>query len=239
MSEVTATTAPPETEETKKFSRGVINSKHIEDLDKASSVVVAAKKDDYKAKLLQHEIDDGFVTQLEGDIAACRVRIAKAGDYTSDIRVATDAELKAKNALKGAIRSFQAAAKQKYARTAPLQLKDYFIGEDIDISRVVLTQVADSIIAKVETDSLPGVTREKFAALKATREAYVAANNAQADVQSKATAERNGIDEDAKSINNRRVQIQFAVEAEWPADGNGYAPIRREFHLPVDRPLPR
>lgn len=36
------------------------------------------------------------------------------------------------------------AVKQKYARTAPQQMKDYFVGEDISSSRARTLQVADS-----------------------------------------------------------------------------------------------
>src|ERR1041384_5355902 len=237
MPDSTPTPAPEP--EKKKITRGPINKQYVEGLDKASLVVTASKKDDYKVKLAEHEIDGAFVSTLETDIAACRKRIGKAGDFTSDIRLATEAEAKAKAKLLKCLRGVQAAAKQKYARTTPKQLKDYYVGEDLDSSRAMLVQIADSILDKLTKDTLPGFNGTKTAALKAARDDYEAAHNAQVDVQSKATAERNGIETDLKSITDRRLEVQFAADGEWPADGNGHSPIRKEFQLHPSRPLAR
>ena len=66
---------------------------------------------------------------------------------------------------------------------------------------------------------------------------YIAANAAQSDAQSKASRERDSIETDVKSINDRRAQIQLAADAEWPASNSSSAPVRREFQLQPDRPL--
>ena len=229
----TATTAP----EKPKATRGIINQKNLDGLDKAGLVTVAAKKADYAPLLTARDITGVFVTQLDTDIAACQARIGKAIDLTSDIRTATDAEAQAQSNLITALKEVQAAAKQKYSRTTPAQMKDYFVGEKLDTSRATLVQIADSISEKLKTDTLPGIDAAKVTALKTLRDAYTAANSGQGDVQSKATTERNGIEADVKSITDRRVQIQFAADAQWPANGNGHTAIRREFQLPTDRPF--
>ena len=230
-------TVTPTAPEKKKASRGPVNKQHVEALDKAGLVVTAAKKADYAPKLAESEIDAAFVTQLETDIAATSARIGKAGDLTSDVRVATAAETAAKNAVLSAIKSVQAAAKQKYARSTPQQMKDYYVGEDIDSSRARVLQVADSILAKLATDTLPGVNAVKVAHLKALRDAYSGANAGQGTTQSQASTERNTVEDAVKSITNRRVQIQFAADGIWQSDNKANAPIRREFQLPADRPF--
>jgi hypothetical protein len=101
----------------------------------------------------------------------------------------------------------------------------------------MLLQVADSVAGKLKTDTLPGVTPEKVTGLKALRDAYFAANAAQLDAQAKSTAERKAIESAVQSISDRRAQIQYAVEAEWPCSDEANAPIRREFQLPADRPF--
>jgi hypothetical protein len=246
MSETTQTQAPqaeqqppaPETEKPK-TQRGIINKLYVDALDKAGQVTTAAKKSEYASKLVEHEIDSEFVSMLETDIANCHRRVGRATDFTSDLRVATEAEAQAKTTLLNCIKGVQAAAKQKYSRTTPRQLKDYFVGEDLDSSRAMLTQIADSILEVLTKDTLPGINGIKTAACKVARDAYENAHNAHVDLQSKATSERNAIETLVKSITDRRVQIQFAADGEWPADDNGHSPVRKEFQLPTDRPLPR
>ncbi len=221
----------------KKVTRGPVNQKHVDALDKASLVTTAAKKTDYAAKLAESEINADFVDQLVSDVAATSARIGKAGDLTSDVRVATAAEAQAQQSLLSGIKGIQAAAKQKYARTTPQQMKDYYVGEDIDSSRARVLQVADAIIAKLVTDTLPGVNAAKVTALKSMRAAYFGANAGQTGTQSQASTERNTVEDAVKSVTDRRIAIQFAADGIWQSDNKANAPIRREFQLPVDRPF--
>jgi hypothetical protein len=187
--------------------------------------------------LVKRNINGEFLTQFQSDIAACRARIGRAIDFTSDIRDATEAEGRAQANLVAALKEVQAAAKQKYSRTTPAQMKDYFVGERLDSSRATLVQAADSVAEKLRSDTLPGIDAPTIANLKTLRDAYVAANAAQSDAQSKATRERDSIEADVKSITDRRVQIQLAVDAQWPASNSASAAVRREFQLSPDHPF--
>ena len=40
-----------------------------------------------------------------------------------------------------------------------------------------------------------------------------------------------------EDIVNKRLEIQFAAEAEWPSSNRDNEAVRRLFQLPVDRPL--
>jgi hypothetical protein len=220
-----------------KVTRGIINQNLLDALDKAGVVLTAARKADHAASLAAREISAECLNQFEADIAVCKARVGKANELTNQVRLATQTESEARDDLLAALREIQAAAKQKYARSAPLQMKDYFVSERLDPSRAALVQVADSISEKLKADTLPGITPAKVAGLKTLRDAYVGANAAQADAQSKSSTEREAIEAAVGSITDRRVQIQFAAEAEWPASNKANAPIRREFQLPPDRPL--
>jgi len=216
---------------------GVTNRRQEEALDRAGLVIAAARKADYATALAGRDINAEFVNQLDADLAACKARIGKAVDLTNDIRAATQAESQAQSDLVAAIKEIQTAAKQKYGRAGRQQVKDYLVGERLDASRAALVQMADSIAEKLKSDTLPGITAAKVEGLKSLRDAYVAANAAQADAQSKATAERDAIEAAVQNIADRRVQIQFAAEAQWPSDAKANAPIRREFQIPTDRPF--
>jgi len=100
-----------------------------------------------------------------------------------------------------------------------------------------LIYVADSILTKLATDTLPGVNAAKIANLKTLRDAYASANADQGGTQSKASTERNTIEDAVKSITDRRIQIQFAADGIWQSGNKANAPIRREFQLPADRPF--
>jgi hypothetical protein len=106
----------------------------------------------------------------------------------SDVRVATKAETDAKNAVLSALKDVQGAAKRKYARTTPQQTKDHFLGEDIDSRRARRLQVADSVLEELKTDTQPDASKERIA-----------------------------IEAAARSIIDRRIQIHFAADVQWPA----------------------
>ena len=231
------TPAPQPPAEKTRAPRGLINQKLLDALDKAGLISLAATKPDYAPLLARRDITGEFLTDFQSDITACKARIGKAIDFTSDIRDATEAEAKAQAKLIASLKEVQAAAKQKYSRSAPAQMKDYYVGEKLDASRAALVQAADSVAEKFKTDTLPGIDAAKIANLKILRDAYIAANAAQSDAQSKASRERGSIEADVKSITDRRVQIQLAADAEWPASNSSSAPVRREFQLPPDRPF--
>jgi hypothetical protein len=228
-----------------KATRGIINKSQQDDLDKAALVAAAAGKPEYAAQIAAHDIDAASVTQLNKDIVACKKRIGKAVDLTTNVDAATEAEKEAQNALVALIRKVQAAEKQKNSRAAPGQLADYFIGEDITVSRAFLLEVADAILGKLNgnpatgtpPDVLPGIDAAKIAALQTARDAYEKANTAQTTAQSLATQERDAIASDIAGITARRVAIQYAADGEWGADNPDNAPIRREFQLPANRPF--
>lgn len=171
------------------------------------------------------------------DIGEARKKAADAIQSTTAKEVATKNEENAQRNLLIAMAEVQAAARQKYARTDPTKLADYFIGQKLDESRALLEEYSAGIIEKLATDTLPGITAGKIAALGTLRTAYVNANATQGTEQSDATDERIELAAMLKSITDRRMTIQFAADAEWPYTTAANAGVRKEFKLPPGQPF--
>ena len=232
---------------------GVINERQQKSVTLAEQVCIAAAKDQY-ASILEtgHEIAPAFIAQLAGDCAMARGGLGKVVEGAVARKVATGGKAGTKKTLIRSIRQVQAAAKQKYAATQPLILKDYYVGQKITANQETLEQVATAILEKISpsasaapaangspaiADVLPGITAGKIAALSGAVDAYIAAWSAQTTAQSDKEKGRIAVVALVKSIDDRRRIVQFAVDGEWPFDVAANAPIRREFGLPVNRPF--
>jgi hypothetical protein len=108
-------------------------------------------------------------------------------------------------------------------------LKDYSVGARLNKNRPTLEQLSEAIIKKLAGDTLPGITPVKVTNLGTLRKAYMDANKAQGDAQADATGEREAVKAQVKSITDRRIQIQYAVDAEWPHTDRANRGIRRAF----------
>lgn len=238
------TPTPEPTPAAKTRTPGVANKKQQASVALAEQVTTAAAKDDYAGTLEnEHEIAPAFIAQLAGDCATARGGLGQVVENAVAKIVATGGKTGTQQALKRAIRQIQAAAKQKYAGSQPLMLKDYYIGRKIDASQQALAQVGTAILDKISppegstADVLPGVTAGKIAALSGAVDAYTAAWSAQATATSDKAKGQFALATLFKSIDSRRRIVQFAVDGEWSYDVAANAPIRREFGLPANRPF--
>jgi hypothetical protein len=226
--------------------RGVINKQQEQSVALAEQVVTAASKDEYATVLeTEHEITPDFIAQLGSDCETARGGLGQIVQSAVAGGVATGGKTGSKKALLQAIRKIQAAARQKYAGSQPLSLKDYFIGQKIDANQFMPEEIGTAILNKISppddsdipADVLPGVTAGKIAALSSALAAYTTAWGAQTSAQSDKVKGHFALNVLIKSINDRRRLVQFAADGEWPFDDAANAPIRREFGLPVNRPF--
>ena len=88
---------------------------------------------------------------------------------------------------------------------------------------------------KLAADDLPGITPAKVTTLGELRAAYLAAQDNQSGEQAEATRVRGARDARLQAITDRRIQIQYAADAEWAADNKAHAGVRKEFALPINR----
>jgi len=246
MTEPTPTPAPEPTPAAKTRKHGVVNIRQQNSLALAEKVSTAAAKDEYSTVLdTEHEITPAFIAQLAADCATARGGLGQVVENAVTKNVATGGKTGTQQTLMRAIRKIQAAAKQKYAATQPVMLKDYYIGQKIDANQDTLEQVGTAIRDKISppegsttaADVLPGVTAGKIAALSGAVDAYTTAWSAQTSAQSDKSKGHIAVASLVKSIDDRRRIVQFAVDGEWPFDNAANAPIRREFGLPASRPF--
>ena len=236
MSEATTVVAPP-VAEPKKKSPGLLNQRQAQALTKAEMTGIAAQHPDHAPALDGRDISADFVTQYLGDVDAAREKAADALNSTTARINATADEKKAAYGLIAGLREVQKAAKQRYARTNRIALKDYFVGKSLNGSRPNLMQTSQTILNKAGADVLPGITPAKVKALRTSRQAWVDANTAQAESKATALTQRAELKDALKSIEDRRVAIQLAVDAEWPHTNEENAGVRGQFSLSAKRPL--
>ena len=128
-------------------------------------------------------------------------------------------------------------AATKYARTNRIALDDYFAGQKLNGNRPSLLQTSQKLITKLGSDSLPGITAGKVTKLKNLRAAWIAARSTQTASASAAQSTRAELKTLLKSIEDRKVAIQLAADAEWPHTDPENAALRKEFGLSSRKPL--
>ncbi len=231
------TSEPSPDPKKKRRAPSALNQAQVEAVTKAEQVCLAGQKPAHAAKLAARDISAEFVEQILTDIVAARDTSAGARQSTTGKTTAGVTEDEAEKDLLKALQEVQAAAKQKYSRTTPTMLKDYAVGERLNASRPILEQLSQAIINKLGSDTLPGITPVKVTNLKTLRKAYMDANVVQGGQQQEATGGRKTLAAQVQSITDRRIQIQYAAEAEWPHTDQANAGIRRAFFLPVNKPF--
>jgi len=235
----------------RRHPHALLNQAQAQELNKARQIWAAALTEQHRQALLARGITDNFLSGLANHIELCRQKSSEAMQQTLLKENYTAEEHTAKKALVRSIAEIQSAAKQKYARSNPVKLQDFCIGKDLDASRAALEHYSQQILEKLGghsnagftmslsacPDTLPGITSEKIAALRALRSRWMEIQGRQANSQALATglrAERDGL---VQAITDLRIQIQFAAEAEWPASEPASAEKRRAFLLQPNRPF--
>ena len=217
-------------------SRSQIDKAILDELDLAENLLNTAEKDEYLPRLRAEEgIDPGFCTDLRAALKTARDFAAEAVKQTNQKQDTTGVEAGRKKTLVALLRQIQAKAKRQHAAQQPALLKTYYVGEKIDNSRAQLVQAAKSILKQLAEDTLPGVTAPKIESIDAALKAYVTVETVQSGGQGDATGARALLQTKVAAIADRRRQIQFAADAQWPPADKAHAGIRREFKLQANK----
>jgi len=245
-----ASPAAPLAPAAKKRRQGhaLFNQHQAQELNKAKKICAAALSHKHRAALQARGITEAFIAGLAADIGLCQQKSSEAMQQTILKESYTAVEGQAKKALLKSMTEIQSAAKQKYARSNPVMLQDYCVGKDLDASRAALEKYSQNILQKlgggssvssgvVPPDALPGITNEKVVLLSVLRSKWLDAQACQANSQALATSLRTERDGLVQTITDKRIQIQFAAEAEWPAREPASAGQRRAFLLQASRPF--
>lgn len=216
---------------------GLVNQRQARLLARAEQAAAAAQHPDRVTSMTARGIPVELTEAVIGDVNAARDKVALIVSSTTARTMATAAEERSAEALLDGLREVQKAAKQKYARSNRLALADYFVGKHLNGNRPNLLQTSQAVLDKLAEDTLPGFAAAKIKKLKDARKAWVDANAEQLAHASAATTARAELRTMLKSIEDRRLEIQLAADAEWPHTDDEHAGIRREFAMAPKRPV--
>ena len=220
-------------------TRGNVNASQLAQLETAEKVARTAERAPYAAMLATREITAAQITALLLLIVQCRDSIATGVQSSANRATATREEATYRAQLISLLRQIQASANQKYARDPHQkpQLRAYWVGSGLAVNRASLAESSHSILEKLQTDSLPGITAEFRESAHKTRQSWIDANQRQSSSLTAATHAREDTLRLLKIITDERLKIQFAIDAAYPVGAEGSEAIRAEFGIPKTRPF--
>lgn len=221
----------------RKRSRSPLPKPLLQCIVAASETAGTAAKAIYAPALAKEGIDAAYLTALASRVDTANKLVAGVIGAQSDRSTTTDQEDKAKEQLQARIEDVQARAKGKYPTPGDPQRKKFYIGQPIARSRTQLLSAASAIVEALAEEPLAGVTPEIVAALKTALEAYRQVQTEQAGDEAEAGGARKKLDIEVELLKERRKKILYAVDAVWPSRDSANAPIRKEFKIPLNRPL--
>lgn len=231
----TGVTAPV-TETKVKKTRSPINQADLRKLATAEAVGTAAQRAEHAALLDTREISAAFVTGLLGHVSEARAKVSEVLQNRTASKEATLAQKLAEKALLAGLREVQKAAKQKYRRTNPLALADYLVGAKLNGNQPNLAQTSQTIIARLASDTLPGINAAKVTALGTARQNWLDRQAVQDAASSDAEDAATEFKALLRTVTDEKLAIQMAADAEWPHDEQEHSGLRKEFALPARRP---
>jgi hypothetical protein len=224
-------------------TRGQVNKAWLAEFTLDEKVLALAQKPDNAPLFADGDIDAAFCTGFGTDIQNAKNLASTAVQKTTGKKQQTGTEDALAGELVKHIQGIQKRAKQKYAATSPVLLKDYAVGVNYQTSRKVLEQTGTTIHAKLTGDAqtpadvLPGVKPARITDFKTALDAYTGSNPDQADAQGGATGVRAQLEAAVTALAAKRRQIQYAADDIWPHTEKANAGIRKEFGLPKSKAL--
>ena len=219
-------------------SRSDVNTKFLADIAEAEDVLAAAlEEEEYVTLLADEGIDQELLTRLGTATESSRELGHQVVASKAAKKRATRKENEAKDKLFAVLRKFQNRAKRKF-RGNKERLAAYRIGKaSFGANRVEFEQDAKVVIDLAEEDTLPGATPEKIAEARQNLADWKKADDVQ-DVAVRKQSELVQKFEDAVgAINGDRRDVQLAADAIWPFSEKTHVPVRRNFGLPLSRPM--
>jgi hypothetical protein len=243
----TPSTPTPAPKTTTKRKRSTINRGHLDELAHSRTVAAAAVNPNYVAGLAGVEFDTTLPAQINTLAGQIDTAIGKLTGTRAGKQEMTAQEKTARDALIAVIAPIQTGAKRKLVGGESKLREAYYIGEALasDTLEEVLT-AGKSILARLvpgpnnapPQDVLPGIKPDpQIKALSDAVALYDTKNTAQGAQQSAAEGTLEAIIAQIATLAGLRHQIQLAADQAWPWRTPGVATIRKDFLLPVDRPL--
>ena len=219
-----------------KRTRSETNQADAAELTLAGEVASTATKAAYAAALADEGIDAAFIADLRAKIAEAHSFTANAGGKKADKKSTTLHEDELKAGLLEKIGVIQSRAKRKY-KTGDPQRARYFIGQPVESSRTLLETSTQTILGNLAADTLPGMKPADVASLQAALVAYKGVQTDQSGDQSASATARESFAAKVREVADLRREVQYAVDAAWPAGKKATVPVRAEFQIPPDKAM--
>ena len=231
----------------KRAPRSPINQDFVKEVAASRSVAAAAVKTDYTAALTAVEFDATLPTQVTTLADQIDTFIGKVIGARSGKTEMTDQERAARAALIAVLGPIQTAAKRKFRGATVAGRANYFIGQDLanqsldevlTATRAIRLRLVPGLNNAPPENVLPGITAlGKIKELTDAITLYDTKNTAQGDKQTEAGLTLENLDAAVTALADLRHQIQLAADQAWPWRTPQVVNIRKDFLLPVDRPL--
>lgn len=232
------TTTPSDRTTTKRAVALLWSTEALAEFDTAERVARAAKDPAFAPNLATRDVTAATADALHALIATARTLSSEAVQVSTDSQTATRTESAERTEVLVRIAEVQAAARQKYALTAPERLAQFGIGARLrSLGFVKLVGVVESILSTLATEALPGITPARVQALQDAIAAYRTADATQTTRRSTASTLRSQRDATLKQIKAARQTIQFAADGAWPYTDPTSAAARAAFLLPASKPF--
>jgi hypothetical protein len=240
--------------------RSPFNQRQLEIVEEAEHIAEMCRHESYRTVLADRaEITAPVVATMEDLCGEARTHAARAIQKDTREALAVELDGERREQVKAILHRLQSAAKQKYARRNPSMLGNFFIGARLDANQATLHQAAFAVAllltppegTNLDTaeDRLPGVTLEEINTLRGLIELPLAplgpmsssssssSSTSGGEVEEENDPERALRDALVEEINDRKMEIQFAVEGLYPSTDPLNAEARRDFLLPAHRPF--
>lgn len=214
-----------------------LTQRQMEELTKASNLVLAAQRAEYAAAVSGVGITAAFLSGLTQQIAGVIAIAQQAVDADAARKTATQEEQAAAATLLTSLRAIQAAARLQHLPANPAALESYHAGETLDASQPVFQTLSQSLINKVNEERPGSVDTNFVNRVQNERANFVSKNAKQTTEKNRAQQSRLQRDEAIKAVATERRKIQYAADRLWPAGQVQNAQARADFQLPANRPF--
>jgi hypothetical protein len=219
-------------------TQGILSRKHLSEINETNIILGVLKSDPQLLAQIQDDliITPDFITALEKELQLINQHTSDTIQAKVGGKISTLAEIDVQEILLNKIHYIQSKAKQKYFDN-PEVLKSYDVGENISVNRAVLETVANNLINKLKTDTLPKITAQHISDLQTALDNYKQSQVNQTNKKGAATTIRSRLKVLVEKVVKRRRTIQHAADGEFPHYDPDHAGVRQKLHLPSKRAL--
>ena len=215
----------------------VFNKRVLAELQETRDVISAARLEPYATILEEeYEITPAMITALEEKVNQAASAFGLAHTLNLQGSSSTAAENSAEEEIIAAIRRIHTGVRLTFP-TSQADQERYFIGIDLDVNEERLTQIAQTILDLLKTETLRSVGATQKQRLQTALARWQTEHGTRSQSESGALTDYSLGRQLMKEVNLGRREIQIAMDGEFPFSDPLNAGHRSLFKLPEHRPF--